>query len=66
MIDALPTRNAYLLIYELCRHWQFRYLRRISMVDLESIQLFSITVAFNQCTIERFSKKTETYVCLDL
>ena len=65
MIDALPTRNAYLLIYELCRHWKFRYLRRISMVDLESIQLFSITVAFNQCTIERFSKKTETYVCLD-
>ena len=65
MIDALPTRNAYLLIYELCRPWKFRCLRRISMVDLESIQLFSITVAFNQCTIERFSKKTETYVCLD-
>ena len=35
------------------------------MVDLESIQLFSITVAFNQCTIERFPKKTETYVCLE-
>lgn len=34
------------------------------MVDLESIQLFSITVALNQCTIERLSKKTETYFVL--
>ena len=29
------------------------------MVDLESIQVFCITVAFNQCKGESFPKKTE-------
>ena len=61
MIDALPTRNAYLSPLEIPLSNE----QRISMVDLENIQLFSITVAFNQCKEESFLKKTETYVCLE-